>query len=74
MSKLAALSESDRQIALERFRLLQPHLEEGRVACPVWRVWVAATIGWLIRVLAAVPQSGRLSPTPAPLSNHRSRR
>lgn len=27
---LAALPEADRQSALERFRLLHPHLEEGR--------------------------------------------
>lgn len=26
---LATLSESDRQVALDRFRLLQPHLEQG---------------------------------------------
>jgi putative transposase len=30
MPDLAALSEADRQSALERFRLLQPHLEEDR--------------------------------------------
>lgn len=27
---LTTLPEADRQSALERFRLLQPHLEEGR--------------------------------------------
>jgi len=27
--ELAALSEAERQLALERFRLLRPHLEEG---------------------------------------------
>lgn len=30
MKELTALSEAQRQQALERFRLLQPHLEEGR--------------------------------------------
>lgn len=37
MSELATLPEADRQRALERFRLLQPHLEEGRVLTLVAR-------------------------------------
>jgi hypothetical protein len=30
MRELASLAESDRKIALDRYRLLQPHLEDGR--------------------------------------------
>ncbi len=30
MDQLASLSEADRQLALERFHLLRPHLEQGR--------------------------------------------
>jgi len=37
MSDLAALPEAERQSALERFRLLQPHLEEGRALSRVAR-------------------------------------
>lgn len=37
MSELAALPEADRQSALERFRLLQPHLEEGKALTLVAR-------------------------------------
>ena len=37
MSELSTLAEADRQRALERFRLLQPHLEGGRALTAVAR-------------------------------------
>jgi hypothetical protein len=37
MSQLASLSESARRIALERFRVLQPHLEQKRFLTQVAR-------------------------------------
>jgi putative transposase len=37
MNALASLSESARKIALDRFRLLQPHLEEQRLLKAVAR-------------------------------------
>jgi hypothetical protein len=37
MNALASLSESARKIALDRFRLLQPHLEERRLLKAVAR-------------------------------------
>jgi len=37
MDELASLSEEQRQQALERFRLLQPHLEQGRPLIQVAR-------------------------------------
>jgi putative transposase len=30
MQELASLAESDRKIALDRYRILRPHLEDGR--------------------------------------------
>jgi putative transposase len=30
MQELLALTDEDREIAMQRFRLLQPHLEENR--------------------------------------------
>jgi putative transposase len=43
MNALASRSESGRKIALDRFRLLQPHLEERRLLKAVAR---AAGIGY----------------------------
>jgi putative transposase len=43
MSALALLSESARKIALDRFRLLQPHFEERR---PLKTAARDAGIGW----------------------------
>jgi hypothetical protein len=37
MNQLASLSESARTIALERFRILQPHLEQERFLTQVAR-------------------------------------
>ena len=37
MNALASLSESERKTALDRFRLLQPHLEEQRLLKAVAR-------------------------------------
>jgi hypothetical protein len=37
MNQLASLSESARTIALERFRILQPHLEQERFLTKVAR-------------------------------------
>jgi hypothetical protein len=34
MDELAGLSEDDRKLALDRFRLLQPHLEQNRSLNP----------------------------------------
>ena len=59
MSDLASLPESARKIALDRFRLLQPHLEEQRLLKAVAREGgigyrtaqrgrcVIASMGWL---------------------------
>ena len=41
MDYLAGLTEETRTLALDRFRLLQPHLEDGR---PLKRVAAAAAI------------------------------
>jgi putative transposase len=35
MSELISLAESNRKIALERFRILQPHLQQGRALISV---------------------------------------
>ena len=67
MIALASLSESARKIALDRFRLLQPHLEEKRLLKAVARdagIGYRTAQRWMMRYrkygLAGLARNGRV--------------
>lgn len=58
MDQLASLSEADRQLALQRFHLLRPHLEQGRPLSQVAREGGVAAYRTAQRWVARYRRSG----------------